>query len=271
MLYRTGYHGTTLTLGPRGYALPSEACLCERHGPVAIVRLNRPDKHNAINRELSQAMVGHLDALAADDEVRAVIITGAGERAFCAGADMTEAVLAREIGGPGDGAVDVVLRVARYPKPIIAAVNGYAYGGGAVLAIACDLRIAAHTARFLFPGATYGLVVGGSQLPRIVGPAGAKDLIFSARVVEAPEALRLGLVNEIVALPDLEERALEVAQRIAEHSPEAVRASKEVIDAVLPLEPPARRELEANLALRASEEHRRRFREATERVAGSES
>jgi enoyl-CoA hydratase len=248
--------------------LPADAALCERHGPVAIVRLNRPDKHNAINRELSQALVGHLDALAADDEICVVILTGAGERAFCAGADMTEAVRAREVGGPGDGTVDVVLRVARYPKPVIAAVNGYAYGGGAVLAITCDLRLAAHTARFLFPGASYGLVVGASQLPRIVGSARAKDLIFGARVVEAPEALRIGLVNEIVALPDLEERALEVAQRIAEHSPEAVRASKEVIDAALPIAEAGQRELEANHHLRSSEEHRRRFRAAMERVAG---
>ena len=249
-------------------AAPTGVCLCERHGPVALLRLNRPDKHNAINRDLSQALLVCLDTLAADDEVRALIITGAGDRAFCAGADMTEAVLAREIGGPGDGTVDVVLRLAPYPKPTIAAINGYAYGGGAVLAITCDLRLAAHTARFLFPGATYGLVIGGSQLPRIVGPARAKDLIFTARVVEAPEALRLGLVNEVVALPDLEERALELAGRIAEHSPEAVRASKEVIDAALPLAEAAQRELEANRRLRSSEEHRRRFRAAAERVAG---
>ena len=250
--------------------MTAEPVLLERQGPVAVLRLNRPEKHNAINRRLSSGLVAGLDALAQDDEVRVVVITGAGEKAFCAGADMTEALGASRGEGRGDGTVDVIMRLVRFPKPVIAAVNGFAYGGGALLAVTCDLRVAAHTARFRFPGATYGLVVGGSQLPRVVGVSRAKDLIFTARVVEAAEALRIGLVDRLVALPDLEEAALELANQIAENSPEAVRASKEVIDAVLPLEPPARRELEANLALRASEEHRRRFREATERVAGNE-
>ena len=250
--------------------MSSDPVLLERHGPVALLRLNRPDKHNAINRRLSEALVASLDALAQDDEVRVVVITGAGQKAFCAGADMTEALGASRGEGRGDGTIDVIMRLVRFPKPVIAAVNGFAYGGGALLAITCDLRVAAHTARFRFPGATYGLVVGGSQLPRVVGVSRAKDLIFTARVVEAAEALRIGLVDRLVALSDLEEAALELANQIAESSPEAMRASKEVIDAVLPLEPLARRELEANLALRASEEHRRRFREATERVAGSE-
>ena len=250
--------------------MPSEPVLRERHGPVALLRLNRPDKHNAINRRLSSALVAHLDALAGDEGVRVVIITGAGEKAFCAGADMTEALGASKGEGRGDGTIDVIMRLVRFPKPVIAAVNGFAYGGGALLAVTCDLRVAAHAARFRFPGATYGLVVGGSQLPRIVGLSRAKDLIFTARVVDSSEALRIGLVDRLVAQPDLEEAALELAGQIAENSPEAVRASKEVIEGVLPLEPAARREMEANLALRASEEHRRRFRDATERIAGSE-
>ena len=250
--------------------MSSDPVLLERHGPVALLRLNRPDKHNAINRRLASALVTHLDALAEDREVRVVVITGAGEKAFCAGADMTEALGASRGEGRGEGTVEVIMRLVRFPKPVIAAVNGFAYGGGALLAITCDLRVAAHTARFRFPGATYGLVVGGSQLPRVVGLSRAKDLIFTARVVDAAEALRIGLVDRLVVQADLEEAALELAGQIAENSPEAVRASKEVIDAVLPLEGAARRELEANLALRASDEHRRRFREAAERVAGSE-
>ena len=254
-----------------GAVLSSDPVLCEKKGPVAVLRLNRPDKHNAINRRLSSALVAHLDALADDDEVRVVIVTGAGEKAFCAGADMTEALGASRGEGRGEGTVDVIMRLVRFPKPVIAAVNGFAYGGGALLAITCDLRVAAHTARFRFPGATYGLVVGGSQLPRIIGLSRAKDLIFTARVVDAAEALRIGLVDRLVVQADLEEAALELAGQIAQNSPEALRASKEVIDAVLPLEPPARRELEANLTLRASEEHRRRFRDAAERVAGSQS
>ena len=247
--------------------MPSDAVVCERHGPVALLRLNRPDKRNAINRHLASALVAHLDALAVDDGVRVVVITGAGETAFCAGADMTEALGASQGEGRADGTVDVIVRLVRFPKPVIAAVNGFAYGGGALLAITCDLRVAAHSARFRFPGAAYGLVLGGSQLPRIVGLSRAKDLIFTARVVDAAEALRIGLVDRLVAQADLEEAALELAGQIAENSPEAVRASKKVIDAVLPLEPAARREMETNLTLRASEEHRRRFRDAAERVA----
>ena len=251
-------------------SLPGEVANCERKGYVAVLRLNRPDKHNAINRRLSSALVAHLDALADDEGVRAVVITGAGEKAFCAGADMTEAVGASRGRGRGDGTVDVIVRLVRFPKPVTAAVNGFAYGGGALMAVTCDLRVAAHTARFRFPGASYGLVVGGSQLPRIVGLSRAKDLIFTARVVDAAEALRIGLVDRLVVQADLEEAALELAGQIAENSPEAVRASKEVIDAVLPWETAARREMEANRALRASEEHRRRFGDAAERVTGSQ-
>ena len=251
--------------------MPEDIAICEKKGPIAVLRLNRPDKHNAVNRQLSSALVAHLDALAQDGEVRVAVITGTGEKAFCAGADMTEAVGASRGQGRGDGTVDVIVRLVRFPKPVIAAVNGFAYGGGALLAITCDLRVAAHTARFRFPGTTYGLVVGGSQLPRIVGLSRAKDLIFTARVVDATEALRIGLVDRLVAQADLEEAALELAGQIAENSPEAVRASKEVIDAVLPFEAAAHRELEANRALRASEEHRRRFGDAAERVAGRES
>jgi len=247
--------------------LPEEVVIREKKGPIAALRLNRPDKHNAINRQLSSALLAHLEALAVDDGVRVVVITGAGEKAFCAGADMTEALSTSRGVGRGDGTLDVIMRLARFPKPVIAAVNGLAYGGGALLAITCDLRVAAHTARFRFPGASYGLVVGGSQLPRIVGLSRAKDLIFTARVVDAAEALRIGLVDRLVAQADLEEAVLELAGQIAEGSPEAVRASKEVIDAVLPVEPAARREMEANLTLRASEEHQRRFRDAAERVA----
>lgn len=250
--------------------MPRDIAICDRKGPVAVLRLNRPDKHNAINRRLSSALVAHLDALAEDDQVRVVVITGAGDKAFCAGADMTEVASASQGKGRGDGTVDVIIRLLRYPKPVVAAVNGFAFGGGALLAITCDLRVAAHTARFRFPGATYGLVVGGSQLPRIVGLSRAKDLIFTARVVDATEALHIGLVDRLVAQADLEEAALELAGQIAENSPEAVRASKEVIDAVLPFEAAARRELEANRALRASDEHRRRFGDAAERVTGGQ-
>lgn len=250
--------------------MPSGVLVVERRGPVALLRLNRPDKHNAFNREMSAALVEAVDALEGDADVRVVVLTGSGEKAFSAGADMSEALGAIEGGGSGggDGTAQAIRRVALFPKPVIAAVNGYAYGGGALLAIVCDIRVAAHTARFLFPGATYGLVIGASLLPRIVGAARAKELIFTARVVEAPEAARIGLVNQVVQAPDLEETAIGLAGAIAEHSPGAVRFSKEVIDAATIVEEAVEREQRANVELWASEDHRRRFREAAERLAG---
>ena len=109
--------------------------------------------------------------------------------------------------------------VATFRKPLIACVNGIAYGGGALVAIMCDVRVASDTAAFRFPGAAYGLVVGGSQLPRLIGPAYAKELLFTARVVRAEEALRIGLVNAVVPHAEVFEAALEMARLMAANSP----------------------------------------------------
>jgi enoyl-CoA hydratase/carnithine racemase len=243
--------------------------LLAREGHVATIRLNRPDKHNAINGEMSAELIECLDALEADDDVRIIVLTGAGGKAFCAGADMAEA-----IGTAGDSRRDAAARAAirllRTRKPTIAAVNGYAYGGGAVFAIHCDIRVCSDTARFSFVGATYGLVVGGSQLPRIVGAPVAKELIFTARVVGAEEALRIGLANRVVPLAQLEQTAAEMAREIAANSPTAVMASKEVIDLATSLPEAGKREMEQNMALRQGEDHRQRFRAAAERVIGTQ-
>ena len=245
----------------------SDVVLRELRDSVALLRLNRPEKRNAFNRELSLAVSALMEELEADDDVRVVILTGAGE-AFSAGADMTEALASFDSGGRGDGMAQAVVRVARFAKPVIAAVNGYAFGGGAALAVACDIRIASERASFRFPGAEYGLVVGGSQLPRLVGPAKAKDLIFTARTVEAKEAERIGLVNQVVPREALDDTAWELAHQIAGQSSDAVRWSKAVIDAATTVEKGIELEIEANRALRGSPEHLSRFRAATERVAG---
>ena len=237
---------------------------------VEFVRLNRPEKRNAFNRELSLGVSALFDELEADDNVRVVVLTGV-DGAFSAGADMTEALASFESGGRGDQAAQAIGRVARFAKPLIAAVNGYAFGGGAALALSCDLRLASDRASFRFPGASYGLVVGGSQLPRIVGPAKAKELIFTARVVEAVEAERIGLVNQLVPHDELDAAAWALARQIAEQSPPAVRWSKAVIDAATIVDKGIELEIEANRALRGSPEHVERFRAATERVAGRES
>ena len=243
------------------------AITLERDGHVANIRLNRPEKHNAINAEMSAELIECLDALEADEEVRVIVLTGAGEKAFCAGADMAEAV-----GTAGDSRRDAAARAAirllRTKKPTIAAVNGYAYGGGAVFAIHCDIRICSAAAKFRFVGATYGLVVGASHLPRIVGPAIAKELLFTACVVDSAEALRIGLANRVVPHAELSDVVRKMALAIAENSPRAVIASKEVVDLATTIPDAGKREIEHNLVLRQGEDHRERFREAAARVIG---
>jgi enoyl-CoA hydratase/carnithine racemase len=237
-----------------------------REGHVAVIRLQRPEKHNAFNREMSAAVAGALDEVEADAGVHCAILVGSGS-AFSAGADMTEAVTGIDTSGRSDGMAMTILRVARFTKPMLGCVNGSAYGGGALLAITCDIRIASETAAFRFPGAVYGLVVGGSQLPRIVGAAKAKELLFTGRVVGAEEALRLGLVNHVVPAAHVEAVTMEMAQQIAANSLEALMATKRTVDRATQVDEAIRIEAESNTALRGSPEHRARFRAAAERVA----
>ncbi len=248
-----------------------ETLIVEQTGGVATIRLNRPEKHNALSARLCHELIDALDRLEADDAVSVLILTGVGEKAFCAGADMAEAAGARgtkasDVGAPAQA----VARVLRTRKPIIAAVNGYAYGGGAFLAINCDIRIASENASFRFVGTSYGLVVGAFQLPRIIGAPLAKELIFTARTIDAQEALRIGLLNHLVPLEKLEPAVMEMAQAIAANSRAAVMASKEVIDIATYSGDAIRREVEANRELRQSQEHRERFRDAATRVTGDE-
>lgn len=246
------------------------AIILEHHGPTAVIRLNRPEKLNAISRQLAAELIAALDELEADDAVRVIVVTGAGDKAFCAGADMGQAALGHDAPAEADPAQDfaaqAVIRLGQVRKPVLGAINGYAYGGGAVLAVNCDIRIASDDARFRFVGVSYGLVVGASRLPSIVGAPMAKEMIFTARTVDATEALRIGLVNHVLPRDGLESFVLEMASQIAEHSTTAVRASKEVIDIASGARDAARRELEWNLELRQSDEHKERFRAAAERV-----
>ena len=247
--------------------MPETTLNVETRDGICTVTINRPDKLNALNSQVMQELDTLFAALASDPQVKGVILTGAGEKAFCAGADMTEA-----IGTAGDSRRDAAARAAirllRVKKPTIAAVNGYAYGGGAVFAIHCDIRVCSDTARFRFVGATYGLVVGASQLPRIVGAPVAKELIFTARVVDADEAVRIGLANRVAPLAELEGVVAKMAFAIAANSPTAVMASKEVIDLGTTIPEGGKREMEHNLELRQGDDHRERFRAAAERVTG---
>jgi len=243
--------------------------MVERDGGVAVLRLNRTDKHNAFNRELASVFQSALEALEDDAAVVCVVLTGAGS-AFCAGADMQEAVAQIADNGRSDGMGASIGRAATFSKPLVACVNGPAYGGGALLAAVCDIRIAAAGARFRFPGAAYGLVVGGSQLPRIVGAAYAKELMFTGRVVDAEEALRMGLVNAVEPPERAFEATMEMARMIAANSLEALVATKQVVDRALDYREAARLEADANARLRQSPEHHARFRAAADRVARRE-
>jgi enoyl-CoA hydratase len=243
-----------------------ELLLREARDGVVWLRMNRTDKRNAFNRDLSVAVTQAFDELEADDAARVIVLTGEGE-AFSAGADMAEALASIDAGVRGDVAAQAIARVGRFPKPLIACVNGFAFGGGAVLATVCDIRYASDRATFRFPGANYGLVVGGTQLPRLVGPSKAKEIIFTARVVDAQEAERIGLVNRTFPHEALEPAVWELASQIAANSPDALRWSKAVIDAATVVEKGIELEIEANRALRGSDDHLSRFREATQRVS----
>ena len=241
--------------------------LVERRGRVGLVTLNRPDKLNALSSELVNQLERALQALDADDDVGAIVITGAGDRAFSAGGDMAEQVAALEQASsfPRVNASAVVF-AAR--KPTIAAIRGYCFGGGALLAIHCDIRIGGRDARLKFHGASYGRAPGGAVLPRIVGAAKAKELLFTGDEISASEALRIGLLNQVVDADQVVETAVGMAARIAANSPEAVRALKDVIDRALPVDQALELEHELNRDIGRSADSAARFRAAAERVIG---
>jgi enoyl-CoA hydratase len=166
--------------------------------------------------------------------------------------------------------VEGIAAVYQATKPIIAAINGYAYGGGARLAVSTDIRLASTTAKIRFVSVSYGLVACGTELPPIVGTAMAKELIYTARVVEAEEAERIGLVNHVYPPEELMPAAIEMAKQIAANSPQAVQWAKKVINAASTIEKGLEVEIEARQASSRSEDHDTRFREAAARVTGRE-
>ena len=242
----------------------------ERRGAVVCIALNRPERHHALSAALSDAAGDALLRASEDPEVAAVILTGTGEKAFCAGGDMLEMSGVEEANAPsrsrGAGGLFGVL--SRMPQPVIAAVNGYCFGGGARLAVGCDIRIASTNASFRLPGSEYGLVVAAATLPRLVGAARAKELIFTARKFGAQEALDYGLVTSLHEPADLLPAAWAMAETIASMSKGAVQEAKRVIDAATLSEEAGRMEDAANTQLRGSPEQVARFRDATKKVTG---
>ncbi len=240
----------------------------ERHGAVAVITLNRPERLHALSQALSIAIDDAFERAEADPEVGCIVLTGSGERAFCAGADMLEASGVTKPDAPPQRTGRGISTVDKCPVPVIAAINGVCYGGGARLAISCDIRIASETATFRLPGSEYGLVVAAATLPRLVGAARAKELIFTARKFDAAEAYAYGLVTSLHKPADLMPAALEMAQSIAGHSAGAVREAKRVIDQATLDEKAIAMENDANKVLRGSPEQVARFRSATQKVTG---
>ncbi len=210
----------------------------ERRGSVAILTLDNPGKLNALSIEMLDGIGGHLDAVEHDDAVRAVVITGAGEKAFAAGADighMREASVkeARDYAERGHGLFG---RIEAFPKPVIAAINGFALGGGCELVLACDIRLASDNARLGQPEVNLGIFPGwgGTQrLPRLTSPGFAKELIFTGRHVKADEAKAAGLVNHVYPLAELLDRAVAMGEEIATKGPLAVSVAKRLVNEAL--------------------------------------
>jgi enoyl-CoA hydratase/carnithine racemase len=201
---------------------------------LAMLTLNRPQALNAISRGLAADLLAACERLARRENVRAVVITGAGERAFCAGADLKERreLSAAERAGHTAAIESAAEALAALPMPTIAAIRGYALAGGAELAIACDLRIAADDAVFGFPEVKIGIFPGAGgavRLPRLVGTGAARDLLFTGRQVLAAEAYRLGLVDRLVPGEMVLPAAHELAGAIAANAPLAVRAVKRAL------------------------------------------
>jgi enoyl-CoA hydratase len=221
----------------------------ERVGPVTLLTIDNVARQNALTASMRTDLTGALEWADAEDEVRAIVITGAGERSFAAGGDINELQQRtleeqRQIMESGS----VFGAVRRVRKPVIAAINGICLGGGLEIALSCDLRIAGAHARFGHPEVCIGLIPGGGgtqMLPRIVGLAHAMRLVLTGDVIDAEEAQRIGLVNEIVPAAALRGRAIALAMHIASRAPLAVLAAKEATRTALdlPFEEGRQREL----------------------------
>ena len=217
----------------------SDVVLYEVRGRAALVTVNRPDKRNALNDQVRTDIKAAIRRAAADAAVRAVILTGAGDKAFIAGADIAEFEGKTPVQQWRDMSNDPVYDVPEEcPKPVIAAVNGFCLGGGMELALACDIRIASGNAKFGQPEVNLGIIPGGGgtqRLPRAIGVAAALRLILTGEMIEAAEAHRLGIVSEVCAAAELMPRALALAELIASKSPVAVASAKQATRAALSL------------------------------------
>ena len=222
----------------------------EKQEKIAILTINRPEKRNALSRELRLELHDKLKTIAAETDIRAMVITGAGE-AFVAGADIAtmkgyDIQTATQASKEGS---EIFYFIENMKVPVIAAINGWALGGGCELALACDIRICSETAKFgqtevrigILPG--YGATI---RLPRLVGPAKAKELIFSGRIIDAQEAEKIGLVNFVVPAEELMDRSIDFAMKIA-RGPASINLAKQSINQSFDLDMQGAIELSSNL------------------------
>jgi len=207
----------------------------EKKENIGLLTINRPEKMNALSQELTAELSLLLDEIENDDELRVIVITGAGDKAFVAGADINELVdrdarLGRRVSRERQ---EIFSRIENLHVPVIAAVNGYALGGGLELALACSIRICSEKAQFGAPEVKLGIIPGdgGTQrLPRLVGQGRAMEMIITGDFIDAQEAYRIGLVNKVFPPEKLKEEAMELAKKIASRPPLAVRYAKEAVN-----------------------------------------
>ena len=210
-----------------------ETLLLEKQDRVAVITINRPDKRNALNIKTREEGAALLDELRNDDSVRVVVFTGAGDKAFIAGADIGEFA-----GRTSITQRDVMMSrslftaIDSFPKPVIAMINGYCLGGGCELALACDIRVASETASFGQPEINLGIIPGGGgtqRLTRLVGEGKAMELILTGDIIDAKTAYIIGLVNHVVPADQLRTETLELASKIANKGPIALQLAKEAV------------------------------------------
>lgn len=212
-----------------------EHIVFEADAGIATITFNRPKALNALNSALLREFSQALDEIQADEDIRVLILTGAGEKAFVAGADITELAACDSLSGKlfAKTGQDVINRLPQLPIPVIAAVNGYALGGGTEVALACDFVYAAETAVFGLPEITLGIIpgFGGTQrLARLIGINRAKEMIYTGKMVPAAEAEKIGLVNRLCPAADLAQEVRKTAEAIAAKGKVALRAAKEAVN-----------------------------------------
>jgi enoyl-CoA hydratase len=210
-----------------------ETITVEKRGRVAVLTINRPDKLNALSSKVHTEGVAALDELKRDDEVRVLVITGSGPKAFIAGADISEFQDKTPITQRDQfNQPSLFNSLDSFPKPVIAMVNGFCLGGGNELAMACDIRIASENAKFSQPEINLGIMCGGGgtqRLPRLAGEGRAMEMVLTGDMIDSATAERFGLVNHVYPADQLEAETMKLAEKIAEKAPIALQLSKEAV------------------------------------------